>query len=38
MNRYPMFNPQLLLSFVAVCDSNSFHPRRRAGVFVAVHR
>ncbi len=24
MNRYPMFNPQLLLSFVAVCDSNSF--------------
>lgn len=22
--RYPMFNPQLLLSFVAVCDSNSF--------------
>ena len=24
MNRYPMFNPQLLLSFVAACDSNSF--------------
>ncbi|MEB6334634.1 LysR family transcriptional regulator [Serratia rhizosphaerae] len=24
MNRYPMFNPQLLLSFVAVCDSSSF--------------
>ncbi|MEI5724832.1 MULTISPECIES: LysR family transcriptional regulator [unclassified Ensifer] len=24
MNRYPMFNPQLLLSFVAICESNSF--------------
>ncbi|MGO4669119.1 LysR family transcriptional regulator [Bosea sp. 2RAB26] len=24
MNRYPMFNPQLLLSFVAVCESQSF--------------
>ncbi len=24
MNRYPMLNPQLLLSFVAICDSGSF--------------
>ncbi|PKB91616.1 LysR family transcriptional regulator [Ewingella americana] len=24
MNRYPMFSPQQLLSFVAVCDSGSF--------------
>lgn len=24
MNRYPMFNPQLLLSFVAVCETLSF--------------
>lgn len=24
MNRFPMFNPQLLLSFVAVCESSSF--------------
>jgi len=24
MNRYPMFSPQQLLSFVAVCDTNSF--------------
>lgn len=24
MNRYPMFSPQLLNSFVAVCESNSF--------------
>ena len=24
MNRYPMFNPQLLISFVAICESNSF--------------
>lgn len=24
MNRYPMLNPQLLFSFVAICDSGSF--------------
>jgi DNA-binding transcriptional LysR family regulator len=24
MNRYPMFNPQVLISFVAVCETLSF--------------
>ena len=24
MNRFPMFSPQLLISFVAVCETSSF--------------